>query len=270
MARPRKNNAEYFSHDAGMRNNRKIKALRAKHGNNGYVVFCMTLEMLTDADNFTVTLDEVEMELIAADFGFTVVELRDIWNTAKNLRLIDFGNDKLSCPALIERLQPVLDERVRQREKAAKRWLSKDETTPRDNSTEVLPRENDAAAMQSKVKESKVNISEDINRVYSAYPSKCVVQGRSTGKSSKDKEKIKSLLKTHSVDDLISRINTYISDCRKSATYMKNFGTFLNNLPDNQDEESIRTSIESTKPQSNDQEPDIFDELTRQRLTAIS
>ena len=155
MARPRKNNAEYFSHDSGMRNNRKIKALRAKHGNNGYTVFCMTLEMLTDTDNFTVSLDEVEMELIAADFGFTVVELRDIWNTAKNLRLIEFENDNLNCPALIERLQPMVDERIRQREKAAKRWLSKDETKPVDNSTKVLPRENHATAMQSKVKESK-------------------------------------------------------------------------------------------------------------------
>jgi hypothetical protein len=130
----------------------------------------MTLEMLTDANNFTVTLDEVEMELIAADFGFTVVELRDIWNTAKNLRLIKLENDNLSCPALVERLQPVLDERARQREKAAKRWLSKDKTKPGNNSTKVLPRENDAPAMQSKVKESKKNISVIFDKFRVEYP----------------------------------------------------------------------------------------------------
>lgn len=138
-----------------MRNNRKVKALRAKYGNSGYTIFCMTLEMLTDADNFTVTLDEVEMELIAADFGFTTVELRDIWTTAKNLRLIELDNDKLSCPALVERLRPVIDERIRQREKAARRWSPQDETKPGDNSTGVLPGENHAAAMQSKVNKTK-------------------------------------------------------------------------------------------------------------------
>ncbi|MGV8095985.1 MAG: Lin1244/Lin1753 domain-containing protein [Mangrovibacterium sp.] len=170
MSRPRKNNAEYFSHDSDMRNNRKVKALRAKHGNTGYACFCMTLEMLTDADNFTVTLDEVEMELIAADFGFTVVELRDIWNTAKNLRLIELENDNLSCHALVERLQPVLNERIRQREKAAKRWLSKGETKPGDNSTGVLPRENDAPAMQSKGKKRKENISVIFDQFRVEYP----------------------------------------------------------------------------------------------------
>lgn len=170
MARPRKNNAEYFSHDAGMRNNRKVKALRAKHGINGYAVFCMTLEMLTDADNFTVTVDDVEMELIAADFSFTVVELRDIWNTAKNLRLIQFENDQISCPALNERLQPVLDERARQREKAQKRWNDQCETKPEDSSTKVLPRENNAMGMQSKVKESKENISAIFEQFRNEYP----------------------------------------------------------------------------------------------------
>ncbi len=170
MSRPRKNNAEYFSHDASMRNNRKVRALRARHGVNGYAVFCMTLEILTDADDFTVTVDDVELELIAADFGFTMVELRDIWNTAKNLRLIEFENDKLSCHALVERLQPVLDERIRQREKAAKRWLFKGETNPGDDSTMVLPRENHAPAMQSKVKESKENISVIFNQFRIEYP----------------------------------------------------------------------------------------------------
>lgn len=159
MARPRKNNAEYFSHDSGMRNNRKVKALRAKHGINGYAVFCMTLEMLTDADNFTVTIDDVEMELIAADFGFTMVELREIWETANNLRLIHLENDQISCPALNERLQPVLDERARQRGKANKRWKNTGESKPVDNYTEVLPRENYATDMQSKGKKSKEDIS---------------------------------------------------------------------------------------------------------------
>lgn len=32
MARPQKNNADWFSHDTGLRDNLKVKAVRAKFG----------------------------------------------------------------------------------------------------------------------------------------------------------------------------------------------------------------------------------------------
>jgi len=46
MARPIKLNADYFSHDAGMRNHRKIKSVRQKFGINGYGIWCMLIEYL--------------------------------------------------------------------------------------------------------------------------------------------------------------------------------------------------------------------------------
>jgi len=81
------------------------------------------------------------------------------------------------------------------------------------------------------------NEDEDINkiidRIYTRYPSKCIVKKSSTGKSSKtDKGKIKNLLKEHSESDLISKIDWYVKECKSSKVYMKNFCTFLNNLPD--------------------------------------
>jgi hypothetical protein len=80
---------------------------------------------------------------------------------------------------------------------------------------------------------SKEDVSKIIiDKIYSAYPSKCPIQNRSTSKGSKDKEKITKLLKTISEDKLILTINTYIEDCKKSQTYVKNFSSFLNNLPD--------------------------------------
>lgn len=74
--------------------------------------------------------------------------------------------------------------------------------------------------------------NEDIEEVYAAYPSKCVVKGSPTGKSSKDKKRIEKLLKTKSKDKLIEIIEKYKNDCRKYKIYMKNFSTFLNNIPD--------------------------------------
>ncbi|MBL4705443.1 MAG: DUF4373 domain-containing protein [Flavobacteriales bacterium] len=44
MARPLKNNADYFSHDNNMRNDKKILAVRRKYGSDGYSVWCMILE----------------------------------------------------------------------------------------------------------------------------------------------------------------------------------------------------------------------------------
>ena len=36
MARPKKLNAEFFSHDVDMRNDLKVKALRKRFGHKGY------------------------------------------------------------------------------------------------------------------------------------------------------------------------------------------------------------------------------------------
>ena len=78
MARPSKNNAEYFSHDADMRNDVKIKALRRRFSHKGYAVWCFILETLTDTDYFEIDFNEVSQELLAADYDITVEELREI------------------------------------------------------------------------------------------------------------------------------------------------------------------------------------------------
>lgn len=76
----------------------------------------------------------------------------------------------------------------------------------------------------------------DIEEIYRAYPTKDVVSGRNLGKCAKDKLKIKSLLKTRTKDSMIRIIKRYISECEANETYMKNFGTFLNQFPDEEPE----------------------------------
>jgi hypothetical protein len=78
-----------------------------------------------------------------------------------------------------------------------------------------------------------VNVNDKvINNIYSVYPSKCPIKGNSTGKGQKDKDKIKKLLSSISEDKLIKTIEWYIADCKQSKTYIKNFSTFLNNIPE--------------------------------------
>lgn len=82
---------------------------------------------------------------------------------------------------------------------------------------------------------------DDIEIVYKAYPTKCPINGRSTGKCHKDKLSIGRILKTHSRDELVTLINNYVADCVNTNSYIKNFATFLNQLPDVTENDSLFT-----------------------------
>lgn len=73
---------------------------------------------------------------------------------------------------------------------------------------------------------------DSVNRLYALYPSKCPVSGRATGKSYKDKEILTRLLREHSEEELSETIKRYIKDSTEQKSYIKNFSTFLHNLPD--------------------------------------
>ena len=77
---------------------------------------------------------------------------------------------------------------------------------------------------------------EDVDFIYSLYPSKDVNnKNRSTHKGSKDKTKIKTLLKTKSKEEIENSIKFYLEDCKKTEIYLRDFSTLLNNLPDTEE-----------------------------------
>ena len=80
--------------------------------------------------------------------------------------------------------------------------------------------------------EDKEKILASVNRIYSLYPTKCPVSGRPTGKSSKDKVKIEILLRKRAEEEIASIIERYLSESTSHQSYIKNFSTFLNNIPD--------------------------------------
>ena len=117
MARPKKNNADYFSHDNSMRNHRKIKALRAEYGSDGFSSYVMLLETLTEADNFKIELKkELDWKLLAGDFGIDSEKIKKIFKLMEELELIRNNNGIISCESLNQRLQPLLDKREKDRE----------------------------------------------------------------------------------------------------------------------------------------------------------
>lgn len=70
-----------------------------------------------------------------------------------------------------------------------------------------------------------------IDSIYSLYPTKCSIRNASNGKCEKNKEQIKKLLDKYSEAELKTIIENYVKNCTATKTYMKNFTTFLNNLP---------------------------------------
>ena len=117
MPRPKKNNAAYFSHDADMRNDLKVKALRNKFGNDGYSVWCMMLEVLTDSNNFECKFDDLSKELLAADFNVTSELLTEVIYYSVILKLIVIDNGCIYCENHKKRFQPLIDKRDRDRQR---------------------------------------------------------------------------------------------------------------------------------------------------------
>ncbi len=122
MARPNKNSAEYFAHDADMRNDIKIKALRRNFGHRGYAVWCFILETLTDSEDYFADYNEVSQELLAADFDVSVEELREIVSFSCRINLLQLTDDnRLFSQSLQRRFENLTVKRER------KRLLSKEE-----------------------------------------------------------------------------------------------------------------------------------------------
>jgi hypothetical protein len=208
---------EYFSHDYSAREDEKIKALMFAHKWNGYGIYWALIETLYQNNGFIqlnyariafeLRTDETVIDSIVNDFG-----------------LFKINGDKFTSESVLRRIK-LRDEKSNiARENITKRW-NKDSS----EHTGVIPPYNEGNTI--KVKESK---EKEINNIYILYPSKCPVSLRSTGKCSKDKEKIGRLLKNGV--DLESVINRYIKECTEGKIYMKNFKTFLNNIPDYNEE----------------------------------
>lgn len=113
MARPKKNNAIYFSHDADMRNDNKIKAVRRKFNIEGYGIWCMILEHLTDTDYFKYEYNDLNLELLAGDFDVDPTTLKDVFEYCIFLKLLINEDGYVYSQKLIERFDSLLNKRKR-------------------------------------------------------------------------------------------------------------------------------------------------------------
>lgn len=75
------------------------------------------------------------------------------------------------------------------------------------------------------------DVNDFVDKMYSIYPATCPKRNTSTGKSRKDKDRIKRLLRTYTREQIEQVIRAEV-DNNYGVNYMKNFSTFLNNFPE--------------------------------------
>jgi hypothetical protein len=153
MARPTKNNVDYFSHDCDMRNDIKIKALRRKYKHLGYSIYIITLELLGDTEYFQMKWNDDVIELLSSEYDCDTDELKEIINYCIQLDLLQLTYGYLHCVNFTKRLEDTVLSR-------RKDYCSNNSPISKLSGVNVNNNDiNDNINRQSKVKESKLNES---------------------------------------------------------------------------------------------------------------
>lgn len=111
------------------------------------------------------------------------------------------------------------------------------ELAEEENGTSQIPTTIPSGKTSGRSTEEIIKKNADlIDRLYALYPTRCETRDgmRSTGKCSKDKVRIASLLKTHTPELIERSIKMYLQE--QGGKYLKNFSTFLNNMPEYEDD----------------------------------
>jgi len=88
MARPERNNVDYFPHSVN--HGKKMHYLREKFGNDGYAVWFMLLEELGKADYHYLNLsDDVQLMYLSSQFKVTELVLKEIINALVKMGVYD-------------------------------------------------------------------------------------------------------------------------------------------------------------------------------------
>lgn len=144
MARPIKNNADYFSHDNDMRDDERIKAVRRRFSHLGYSTWNMLLERLCRAENFRIEYNDDSIDIMAGDFNIEPEQLTEIIDYLIKLKLIIQEKEIIYSQTMINRFEGLFRKRKRDVERLSV-TTTPNETIIADDNT------------QSKVKDSKVN-----------------------------------------------------------------------------------------------------------------
>ena len=174
MGRPRKYNAVWFRHDVNMRNDIHIRALRRKFGTEGYGILICLLEFLGEQDHFRMEINSQEFKTLALDLDLKKEYLTDFIQYCISIEVLelDENNGYLSAPILNKALEPLLENREKNRGKKqssiAQHQIESNVFVEEKN---ILPSENEVFTSENKVLPSE-------NKVFTGEKSHSIEQYR--------------------------------------------------------------------------------------------
>lgn len=193
-----------------MRNDKRVKSLRAKFDFKGYAIFLMILEDLTSSDYFKIEVNDMTYELMSLDYGVTEEELRGIIDYCMKVHLLQMKDGCIQCEDLEQGLQPLLS---RRRELKINPKTNKSGVIADNNHTETSNNHTETELLQviaPKVKESKVKKSMSLEEIKNLEVDP-VVKGLLVYIQEKT-DQVKLLKKQLSVDEAESLIAIFTKD----------------------------------------------------------
>ena len=158
------NTSNYFPHNNNARNDEKIIGVRMDYGCEGYGIYFMLLERLSESDDYTCVVD---YKRISFDFHCTEDKVKGI---VENYGLFEFTEDgqRFYSVSFNERMQKIEERRVKaaeQRHRAAEsRWgkkkeeeIQKNDTTANENN--ATAQKNDTTANENNA-DNKIKVKE--------------------------------------------------------------------------------------------------------------
>ena len=203
----------YFSHDYNARNDEKIlKLLSGKDSWYSYGLYWAIIEKLYEAGGYL----KKDYDCIAFDLRTDSERIANVIESG----LFEFINDKFFSKSCLARLRTRKGKSEKARQSAIIRW----DKAKKDNANAMRTQCDSYAIKESKVKESKGNISKDINKIdfdifWSAYKKKI------------DRPKCEAKWKKLTLEDqkaIIEYIPKYLETI-KEKRFQKHPATFLNN-----------------------------------------
>lgn len=140
------NTSNYFPHNNNARNDEKIIGVRMDFGCEGYGIYFMLLERLSESDDYTCAID---YKRISFDFHCAEDKVKSI---VENYGLFEFSEDgkRFYSASFNERMKKIEERRekaIEQRRRAAEsRWGKKKEQDAQENNATAS--ENDATALK--------------------------------------------------------------------------------------------------------------------------
>ncbi len=163
MARPSKDNMDYFPHDTNAFSDTKIEKLHARHGIVGYGVFWYLLEKIYSQSSAILEFDDDFFLIAAKKIGIKKAKLDEIVKTLVDVGIFSlelYNQNKLSSDGIQKRFKPIKDKRLYNSNKYSNNGVSATETTKLKTETRVSDFNSGVSA--TKEKERKENIKENI------------------------------------------------------------------------------------------------------------